>query len=334
MGIKDKMPDWSYRHHNTEVGLADLLQALVLLKPDDNEAKAIIASNMGFEWKEPTEKKRDTSESKFIPDSFESTLEDSIKKSEIPEQPVYKNITMLTPVSHEKQNIEVLFDKSKLDSTEELEPTKVTLHMIPPRYQPLFREDWFRGLMSVLLAMPTASHDIDLRILEKFLAEGKPLDRLPWRQRPTLKRGVQLFFDHSDSMQPFWGDENKLLERLKMLLGPHNIRLFWFTIDRWHSTDSQLKWHSTNPQLSSETPILIVSDFGIGGDQFDSGIVELDMWLPLMEKAKSYCCPVIALVPEPESFWPRNLKQIFPYSFVWDHDTSIQSVRRSRLRIH
>jgi len=79
---------------------------------------------------------------------------------------------------------------------------------------------------------------------------------------------------------------------------------------------------------------LIVSDFGIGERLFGEGAMGLEPWLSLLDLAKSHNCPVIALIPASESFWPNKLKQLIPNAFVWDHDTSIQSVRRWQRRIH
>lgn len=326
------------RCHCSEVGLAELFLALAMLKPNSSEACALIAKTLGLEWREAKEKVTSypDSSSKPIVDPAESVDEEVTTQPKMPDKTTEpKQPAELEPIGYEDLMHEILFNNPILESTQELEPTDVTLHMKSPKYQPLLRDEWFRGLMSAMLATPRASKDIDWRVLKKRLANGQPLDRLPWRQQSTLERGVQVYLDRSDSMQPFWHDEKELINRLQRLLGSRNVQVRWLEIDPWASTESQLKWHSPPPsQFPIEIPLLIVSDFGIGERLFCEGVMGLEPWLSFLDLAKSHNCPVIALVPAPESFWPNKLKQLIPNAFVWDHDTSIQSVRRWRRRIH
>ncbi len=333
----------SYGYHYSDVGLAELLLSMATLKPNSSEACASIVTTLGLEWRDEKEKQASYLESSFEPivGSSGSSTKDSISEQNVPDQtpepvlPVNSHKKILEPIGYEKQIHEIMFNNPILSSTEELEPTNLTFHMKSPEPRPLLRNEWFRGLISVMLATPRASRDIDWRILEKNLTNGRSLDSLPWRQQSTLKRGVQLILDRSESMQPFWHDEKELLIRLRGYLGSRNVKVSWLEIDRWLSIKSKLKWHSSSPfQFSVGTPLVIVSDFGIGEGLDGEGKEELEPWLPLLRMAKNHNCPVIALVPAPESFWPKILKQLIPYVFVWDYHTSIQSVRRLIGRIH
>ena len=338
MKMNAKLLNRLNRCHCSEVGLAELFLALDMLKPSSSEACALITKTLGLEWRESKEKVTSypDSSSKSIVDPSGAVDEELTTELEMPDKtPEPQSPAELEPIEYEDQMHEILFNDPIIEDIDELKPTDITLHMKSPKYQPLLRDGWFRGLMSAMLATPRASRDIDWRVLEKRLANGQPLDRLPWRQQSTLERGVQLYLDRSDSMQPFWHDEKGLINRLQRLLGSRNVQVRWLEIDPWVSTESQLKWHSPPPsQFPIETPLLIVSDFGIGERLFGEGVMGLEPWLPLLDLAKSHNCPVIALVPAPESFWPNKLKQLIPNAFVWDYDTSIQSVRRMRRRIH
>ncbi len=327
--MKTQTKNLSYRRRSTEVGLAELVEALKLLEPED-KAKTMIANTLGFEWKE--EKK------KSPPDHIQPPVVTPITETPEhtkPEPSKDSHLTMLESIeTRYPKNIEILFDNPIMASTEELEPSSVALHMTSPGYQPLLKDEWFRGLMSVMLATPVASRDIDWPMLEQRLANGRLLERLPLRQRPTLKRGVQLFLDRSISMQPFWRDEIELLDRLQHLLGSRNVQVWWLEVDPWLSTEPQLNWHSPPPdQLSAKTPLLIVSDFGIGEDPLGEGMMDFGPWRTLLYQAQSSFCPVIALIPSPESIWPNKVRQLIPYAYVWDRDTSLQSVKGSHHRI-
>ena len=340
MKMNAKLLNRLNRSHCSEVGLAELFTALEMLKPSSSEACSLIAKTLGLEWRESEEKVTSypDSSSKSNVEPSGSVDEELTTELEMPDKtPGPQSSTELEPIGYEDQMHEILFNDPILedDDIDELRPTDIALHMKSPKYQPLLRDEWFRGLMSAMLATPRASRDIDLRVLEKRLANGQPLERLPWRQQSTLEHGVQLYLDRSDSMQPFWHDEKGLINRLQRLLGSRNVQVRWLEIYPWVSTESQLKWHSPPPsQFPTETPLLIVSDFGIGERLFGEGVVGLEPWFPLLDLAQSHNCPVIALVPAPESFWPNKLKQLIPNAFVWDHDTSIQSVRRWQRRIH
>jgi hypothetical protein len=336
------MQNSSYKHRYSEIGLAELLQALKLLQPTDAEAFASIAETLGLKWQKAKEDIVD--ELPFTPGQSDNpssvttqSITPEIKKSDpLPEpvRPIDSQVTLLKPVDRQMPFFDVLFNNPALKSVEKLKPTNIALHLKSPRHQPLLRNKWFRGIMSAILATPIDSRDLDWRILNNHLTDGHPLGKLPLQQRPTLRRGVILLLDRSDSMQPFWHDEKELLNQLQRLLGPRKVLTWWVEVDRWSSIEFQIRWHSPPPQqFPRETPLLVVSDFGCRGEPSGDGSLELTPWLPVLDLARSNNCPVTALIPAPEAFWPEMLKQLIPFIFTWDHHTSIQTVRRSRPRI-
>ncbi len=335
------MHDALFHHNRSEIGLAELLKALKLLKPESNETRTVIAKALGFNWKEVDESTMPELEQPIpsIIDPLKKIDQDVTPELKVPmESPDSKHQAdshgeILNPVRRENQLFEILFDNPILSSTEALEPTNIKLHMKRPRYQPLLQDIWFRGLIGAMLATSRASQEIEWTVLEREMIRGQLLNRLPFRQRPTLQRGVLLFLDRSESMQPFWRDEKELLRQLQRLLGEFKVRVRWLEVDRWSPDGPKLKWYSPYPhQFPEKTPLLLVSDFGIKGDLSGSQ-TNLRPWLPLIDLARRNICPLVALIPAPESYWPSILKQYIPYSFVWDHNTSIATVWRYRHRI-
>ncbi len=319
------MPGMLHGRNCSEIGLAELLKVMVVLKPKSNDTKAFMAESLGFSWRaisvfEFSKNSGDevTPELKVPTESFDSEFQaDSHGK-------------ILAPVGRENQRFEILLDDPILASTEPLEPTNIESHMVRPRYQPLLHDIRFRGIMGAMLATSRASKDIEWTVLERELVRGLLLKRLPLRQRPTLQRGVLLILDRSESMQPFWRDEKKLLRRLQRVLGGSKVRVWWMEVDRWLPDGPQIKWYSDHPhKFPEKTPLLIVSDFGIDGE-ISGSCTGFDQWRSLLNLAERYCCPQVALIPAPESYWPNELKQLIPYSYVWDRDTSITTVRRRR----
>ena len=326
------------RGNTSEVGLAEILMALNELRPKKDETRALIVEALGFGWRGikdmPHSEKASTSigEISLTAKGFVFTSELKLPSSSSEVHEDFPS-AILDPIGHEKPTFEYISDNPILDSIEVLEQTDIKKHMKRPQYQPLIYDRWFRTLMSAMLATQRTSQEINWTVLLRDLAKGLPLERIPFQPRPTMQRGVLVFLDHSNSMQPFWRDEEELLLRLRRLLGKHRVQEWWLEVNQWSKEGPKLEPYSPLPsQLPEMTPLLLVTDFGMEGD-ISGSPVNLEPWLPLLELARKKSCPVIALVPVPDSGWPEMLRQHIPYSFVWDRETSITKVRRYKRRI-
>jgi hypothetical protein len=200
---------------------------------------------------------------------------------------------------------------------------------VKPPYQPLFQDRWWRALARTMLATQTQTGVIDLRIVAKYLRTGRPIERLPWLSKATLRRGVVLILDHSESMQPFWRDESELVERCRRVIGSPGVRSYLVETDPWSEDEPRLRWLQPEPcRLPAETPVVIVSDFELGR-QIMPRLPLLAPWLPLIEKSKSSGATTLALIPIPRAFWPVAVTRAIPNAIAWDHDTTTTAVRRS-----
>jgi hypothetical protein len=331
------MPDSprELRHPRSEVGLAELVQALHHLRPTDSKTRDVISAALGFA--PPNAADEIDSEIEPRPDDQEingatsdpGVLVDSTEV-EVPAEgePERARLEMLDPVRVETVTVEQLFgapipkDIDALDSSTAAEP--------PPERLSLLRPHWFRGVAGAMLATSQPSRDIDWQFLERRLVRGLPIEKLPWQPRPTLKRGVQVLLDQSESMQPFSRDGIDLITRLRRLIGQRSVRTWSFQLDPWRPAASQWKWISSASQsFTADTPLLIVSDFGIA-----RGARGAEPWQEIVRRAEQRRCPLVALIPAPQPSWPEWLPQIVPNAFVWDQETSPQIVRRALLRIH
>jgi hypothetical protein len=327
------------RHPRSDVGLAEIVQALHDLQPENDPTRAAIAGSLGLGW-QATQPETDASEVSI------ATVHDIAAFAEPPSTltpelrlptraastagPEEAEPEMLAPVSEEPPTLEVLFGAPVSADIEEVKPA-MPAHLQPPERLPLLRPQWFRGIASSMLATSQPSRDIDWRFLERRLVQGLPLERLPWRSRPTLKRGTRVLLDQSESMQPFWRDAADLVAQLRRLVGQRSIRECRFRLDPWRPVESQWRWvFGGLRQFAFETPLLIVSDFGIARGR---GIGPKP-WLEVMRRAQLDRCPIVALVPAPRSAWPFWLNRLVPHAFVWDRETSPQAIRRLLLRIH
>jgi hypothetical protein len=328
------------RSDSSEIGLAELLTALHELKVEKDETRALVAEVLGLAWREvkkPSsgEKTVTTPDRGSITDrGFVPTPELKVPKpSPSPEQQKRMPDIVLDPIKHEDLTFEDSTNDSILDAIDVLEQTDIKKHMERPGYQPLLCDRWFQSLMSAMLATERASQEINWNALVGYLARGRPLKRLPFLPRPTMQRGLLLFLDRSRSMQPFWRDEEELLFRLQRLLGGHKVQECWLEVDQWSPDGPKLEPYSPFPlPLPETTPLLLVTDFSIGGD-ISGHRADLEPWLPLLELAQKNSCPVVALIPAPDSCWLDIIRKRIPSSFVWDRGTSITTVRRHRQRL-
>ncbi|GEM_PF-2993767 len=327
-------------HNGSKVGLAELLTALKLLKPESNETLALIAESLGLNWRgiDALQPSGVEGQLPLIEDSLEKVDADVAPELNVSmPSPDPKFLTdlpakILEPIGYEDQTFEIL-DDPILATTEALEPTNIDSHMRRPSYQPLLQDKWFRGLMSIMLSTLIASDKIDWKMLERKMIRGELLDRLPFRKRPTLQRGILLFLDRSESLQPFWRDEKELVEKLQRLIGRFKVEAWWFEVDHWLIDGPRIRWFSPPPlQLPRNASLLLVSDFGISGE-LSLGRIDLDPWNPLIDIARRNNCPMVSLIPAPISYWPNALKRRIPNSFVWDYDTSIATVMRNKHQI-
>jgi hypothetical protein len=139
-------------------------------------------------------------------------------------------------------------------------------------------------------------------------ARGRPLRQLPRLPRATLRRGVQVLADSRLGMAPFRTDQFDVLGALSTLLPSDRLEVFWFADcpGRGVGPGSREGWGDWTPP-PQQSPILILSDLGIGGPIVDYDRADDDEWLAFATRAREAGCPTIALVPYEPARWPRRL---------------------------
>jgi hypothetical protein len=326
--------------HCSDRGLADLVAAFAGLEPQTNELKRSIAGLLGFAFG-PGEL-RDSG--KLLPDTdIASTLSVSGALStaediENPDDSEDDALSSFAPgLVDRRLTLAQLAEASATDegaSTTKLpplEPTDVERHLRPLRQVPLLHEQWFAGVMFTLLATAEPSAEVDVRTIEQQVVRGRPLVELPLRRRLALQRGVQVLLDYSESMQPFWRDETCLLEQLRCWLGPSRVHAWSFDFDARRPVEFSFQWHPPRPTvLRPGTPLLLVSNVGQGRDDGSDALLESETVLDVVNAARRLGCPLVALVPLPEPWWPSRLRSLVDHIVEWDRATSPQIARRLR----
>ena len=178
----------------------------------------------------------------------------------------------------------------------------------PPSPDPILPPLTRRGILSAALATraPNGPPDLD-RILDT-LTRGAPLREIPRVQVPTLRMGAQVLVDSWAGMSPYTADRDQLLDGLRRILGPTRMEVLRFAGDplRRAGAGPRTGWRPWRPPPPG-TPVLVLSDLGIGGPPLDAERASVEAWVRFARGARDARCPVVALVPFGPARWPRAL---------------------------
>jgi hypothetical protein len=237
---------------------------------------------------------------------------------------------VLHPVARVASAVERVATAAARRPVTSLEPTDVALHSARPTHRPLLRQEWFPGFVAAMLSSTAPSRDLDERVIERLVAHGNPVDRLPWRLRRSLRHGAVVLLDRSESMQPYWRDQEELVVALIKVLGAHRVRVVPARANPWNMSDPAVELYlEEGRELPAQTPLLLVSNFGIVLDAWLSRNV-FSSWLRVVDAARARGSDVIALIPVARSQWPEAIAGNLPHAFVWDVDTTPGMVWRGR----
>ena len=202
--------------------LADLLRAFHLLAPETDERRMQIAEALGLSWSPrwisagSAEQQRDTVLQPLKPGGARELPVADSGSGEGGDQPAARRV--LRPVSTSASGIDQVVTVAARYSGNSLEPTDVALHFRRPKHLPLLREEWFPSIVKATPSCIVQSPDLDQRAIERQITRGRPIDRVPWKRKASLRRGVVVIVDRSESMQPYWRDEEELVARLRRVL--------------------------------------------------------------------------------------------------------------------
>jgi hypothetical protein len=208
---------------------------------------------------------------------------------------------------------------------EEATPSKISSR-IP--LQSLFRPIWTRAILSDALSTAGVGGEIDIDRIIQQISAAQPLTELPRRQVPTLIRGVQLLVDCSEAMEPFAGDQILLKSAVYRVVGRNKTQTMSFHGNPLWGAGSGLRdeWPAYDPAPSG-TPVLALTDLGIGNPGYFAERADDRDWLEFTEMLREHGCPLIAFVPYPENRWPEALRTAMTI-LQWDRPTNSSAVRR------
>ena len=325
--VVNQQDQFNRRNNHSEVGLSEFIQADVALNPCTEEHHKWLAHALGFSWIE--------TETIKLSAKKEVLHAQKMDQIEINDGPIAREISgsleLLDPVDHIPTTFELAFKNhtKKIRSAIDIKPPSEIFRGDSCNFRPLFREQWFLGIISTVLAIQEESREIDHHQLRRIISKAHVFERLPLLTRSTVSRGVHVLLDHSESMQPFWRDQDELVNRLQRILGKIKVKIDWFEYNVFRPIESRLFWHTRMPnRFTDKTPILVVSDFGIGDNPSLARYMEWDPWFPVLQRARSSHCRTFALIPAPSTYWPEDINRFFNGFLIWDRKTSPQTAAR------
>jgi hypothetical protein len=168
--------------------------------------------------------------------------------------------------------------------------------------------------------------NVDLDKIIDRLVHLKFIDKLPRRAVPTLKYGVQLMLDRSESMLPYFQDLQALEERLNQISGSSR---FWSRQFKGSPLSQQKFQKNQSPQkIINNVPILIVTDFGIAAPLLSRDRAKPGEWARFAQQARKKNCPVVALIPHKPKLWPDQALADF-LCIHWNRTTSAGDLRKA-----
>jgi hypothetical protein len=204
----------------------------------------------------------------------------------------------------------------------------------PPAPRPLFARNRRRSILTAAIATWVPEGSLAIEPVVNATIQRRPIVRLPRHLRSTMRRGVQLLVDRAESLAPFGPDQDELILHLRGLLGRGRFELFEFrgipmpepVAPMLNGPDSagDRGWRAPRPG----TPVLIVSDFGIGARPDHEEWVPVARWCRFADELRAAGSPVVGLVPYASARWPAGLRSSI-VCLPWSERTSAGAVRRA-----
>ena len=210
-----------------EVSLADVIRSFLCLNPRDETTRRAVAGLLGFDWPTETPESvggKDPPAPLPDPDMTPPDVDPGIDQppSSVP-APVTDPATplhQLQPLSPGASPV----GPPLWAGIDALTPFRCATHLKGvARHDPLLHPQWSWAILAGGLATPAADGPVDVEKLIEVVARGRPVDRIPRRPVPSLRRGVQVLVDVGEAMQPFARDQRALVDEVRRVVGPELV---------------------------------------------------------------------------------------------------------------
>ncbi len=201
------------------------------------------------------------------------------------------------------------------------------IHGSPLPHDPLWDPRWSRDIAAAAMSTATTGRAVDEPRAVAILSGARPLTEIPRLPTRTLARGGQILVDMTTAMDPFARDRDALIDVIRGVVGRDRtpVALFSGAPPVGHADDDE-QWE---PYLPPEprTPVIALTDLGIGGPPEHAHEAAPDRWLALADHLRRRESRLIAVVPYPPDRWPAALRRAITI-LRWDRPTTLSDVLR------
>ncbi|WP_292993228.1 formylglycine-generating enzyme family protein [Nitrosomonas sp.] len=184
---------------------------------------------------------------------------------------------------------------------------KGTFQFAPPR--PLFAMSRLLPFLHNGLGQPQKTGKIDYLRLTRWVANAKPIRRLPNLSRNRWPQRLQIIVDTRAALEPYWSDFADIIVQLKKLLGTEAVTSLRFDEDTLGKIPAQaIAWPTQENDdwftwrvPAADVAILILSDLGISDSYPEARI----RWQQMFRHLHTHSAPILTLSPADQS--PQNL---------------------------
>jgi len=303
--------------------LADAARAFAALRPGDDATRAAIARLLGLAAPTATSRLASGPAAGDQGRPSSRTLGPGGTAGQAPEPAEASRsldrLPLLEPVGREAADVTSW-------SPGESMPRVTAEHLAAvPSYDPLFAPRSAVSVIHALLAQDARDGPVDVAALVDTVARLRPIREIPHERRLTLRFGAQLLLDVGEGMEPFARDEEMFADQVQRVTGTATpVGYFADCPLRGTGSGSISSWDRYRPPHAG-TPVLVVSDFGIGGPLLYPQRSRLEEWARFAQLLAEAGCPVAGLVPYPPARWPADLARLIPL-LTWDRGTTVGAV--------
>jgi hypothetical protein len=183
------------------------------------------------------------------------------------------------------------------------------------------------GILTTSIATDAGDGMPDVDALIELVVQRSFAEPIPRIVRASLFRGVQLLLDRSPAMAPFARDVTELAAMVRSVVG-HHVEEIGFS---GHPQNRLPAWRDAYVPPRPGTPVLALSDLGIGQAPGHLRPDARTTWLPLADMLLRRGSPLVVLVPYPRSRWPALGYRV--RMIPWDTTTSPADITRAVGRV-
>jgi tetratricopeptide (TPR) repeat protein len=286
------------------IGLGDLIEVFRQLEPDGATGPHI-AEMLGYAQK--------------IPETSRSRLLDLLKQSESDEQDSQK----LPSLPHKKEDpkpsppdIDTDFGppipsdlyplppvgQSAPEWMVEIEPLKKDRWYKPakPPLEPLLPGQWARGILIDHLAARLPEGAVDVPRLVTRFAKAEPIERLPTKKVPRLRRHLQILLDVSEAMSLFRRDAQNLLQWVQRIVGKDKVRILTFRgcpSNGVFTASTGYEETELYAHPKSGSVVLLITDLGVGRPPLSTEPASPEDWQKFIYGLSVAGCRTVVFTP-------------------------------------